>query len=363
MRDDTQTLPRGTRTGRLHPAVAGLRLTRIAPLLLSALLTVPPTQGAAARVSSVSSLEASFLAAYSEPGGWSGELPGSQRNSIGFETLARLSSERGDFLTLNLQARVSWDTARPADDALALEVHRAVADLRMGLGRRLRAGHFSPEFGLEPATDTHATLLQTLAGQEIGFKKDWGIGYGGVAGPFDLGLALQLGSGMAIERAHGSFLATARASTPDRGNPRVAISLLRGDVLTPDRARTWPAPDYAYGVVEKTRLGIDAEYLAGPVTLLGEASWGLDGDSQMAAALLQADWSVHGNDRVVLSGQLRGRAVDLGRDLPCSGVASLSASYRVSSHWWLRMLADSDLAPTGGARERRCAVQAYFVGS
>ena len=76
-------------------------------------------------------------------------------------------------------------------------------DYKMGLGKTLRLGHFDPDFGLEPLLDTHATLLETLAKKNVGFKKDWGIGYRGSFSDYDYQLTAGLGSGMGIRYKDG----------------------------------------------------------------------------------------------------------------------------------------------------------------
>jgi len=106
----------------------------------------------------------------------------------------------------------------------------------------IRAGHFDPAFGLEPVTDTHGTLLQTLAPKNIGFKKDWGIGYRGLLGKFDYQLAVQLGSGMGIRRKDGSYLLTGRISTPQTRDTQIGLSFLYGRTLVSGQSWTIPAP-------------------------------------------------------------------------------------------------------------------------
>ena len=173
--------------------------------LLPLLVALAPAADAA-RASSVFSAEASAVGGYSDGDGWTLNGIGGQTNSIGFEYLARLSGDRGDFLTFDLQTRLSYDPMRPDDEPWAVEVHNAWVEHKLGLGSNVRAGHFEPAFGLERALDTHGTLLQTLIGEDLGFKHDWGVGYRGILGALDVEAAAQLGSGMGIDRRDGSFL-------------------------------------------------------------------------------------------------------------------------------------------------------------
>jgi hypothetical protein len=187
-------------------------ITTIAEVAILALAVLAPLP-AHADVTTQTAAEFSLLAGYSDETGWVHELPGAQRSAIGFEQLAKFSGGRGDIATTDLQVRLSYDSQAP-DEAWAIEVHNAWIEYKLGLGKKLRFGHFSPAHGLEPVRDTHGTLIQTLSGMDIGFKKDWGVAYSGIAGPVDLEVALQLGSGAAPAPDDGSFLASAQVWTP-----------------------------------------------------------------------------------------------------------------------------------------------------
>jgi hypothetical protein len=329
-------------------------------MALLAVLLSPSAAGAES--TSLTSFEVNLVAAHCGRDGWSGQVPHSQRNSVGFEHFARLSGSRGDFLTLNVQARLSYDTSVDSDDALALELHNALAELRLGLGRKVRVGHFAPEFGLEPALDTHATLLQTLAIPDIGFKKDWGIGYGVALGAVDLGVAAQLGAGMGIERRDGSYLVTARVSTPERGNPVLGVSALLGEVLSGTRPSLYPAPEYGDHATNKTRLGADASYVWRRFTLAAELSSGKNDGTETLGGALLIDYIPRGNDRLALRARLFAWT-----DEPDAGDSlwseiALVGSYRVTSRWTLRLLGARELAAVTGPEQTRFAVQAYYFG-
>ena len=121
--------------------------------------------------------EVNLMGGYSDQESWIGKKGMSLKNSIGFEYFRIFSNDYGDFLTADLQVRLSYDSIESSDDAWAIEIHNAWLDYKLSLGKIFRVGHFDPAFGLEPLMDTHGTLMQSLAVKNIGFKKDWGVGY------------------------------------------------------------------------------------------------------------------------------------------------------------------------------------------
>jgi len=63
--------------------------------------------------------EVDLIAGYSDRNNWIFEQPKGIRNSLGFEYFDQLSNDYGDFLTLDLQARVTYDfdcTLGPTQD-------------------------------------------------------------------------------------------------------------------------------------------------------------------------------------------------------------------------------------------------------
>ena len=338
---------------------AGAAVTRSASAAIAAVMILIP---AAAGASSITSFEANIVAAHSESEGWTGEVPGSQRNSIGFEHVARFSGERGDFLTVNLQARLTYDTSTCLEDAVALELHNAYAEWRIGLGRGLRLGHFAPEFGAEPSLDTHGTLLQSLAIRSLGFKKDWGVGYRAALGPLDLGVSAQIGSGMGIQRRDGSYLVSARVGTPTRGNGRVGASMLVGRVLSADAPRLYPSPRYSPSAAHKVRVCVDGQYVAGPLTLIGEAVAGRDENLDVLGGLLRADVTGLPIEKLVIKCQVSAWTDDLGDEDRLDSGASLVAEYAITSGWTLRGLISTPLGGRSAAETASLAIQAYFIG-
>ena len=157
--------------------------------------------------------EVNLIGGYSDQDHWVGKSD-DLMNSLGFEDYRKFSNDYGDYLTTDLQVRLAYDSLRNSHNAWGIQVHNAWLLYKMNYAAKLRIGHFDPAFGLEPLLDTHGTILQTLAMQDIGFKKDWGVGLEGSLPKFDYKLALQLGSGMGIHRRDDSFLFTSRVGSP-----------------------------------------------------------------------------------------------------------------------------------------------------
>jgi hypothetical protein len=312
--------------------------------------------------SSIFYKEMNLLAGYSDLDEWVGEKPGAQNNSIGFEYFAKVSNDFGDFLTCDLQVRVGYDTDLSSDDAWGLEVHSAWVEYKLGLARNLRLGHFSPAFGLEPGVDTHGTLFQTLAGQDIGFKKDWGIEYRGSLGPFDYAVAAQTGSGMPVERKDGSYLATGRIGTPRGRNFEWGLSVLHGRVLRSMEVRTIPRPEIADQAVPKRRAGVDAQYLRGPFLFIGEATYGRNEDDNVIGALVQTDYTVPSLQSLTLNAQGRFWTDDPGE---CAGAAArvaVGGSFNILPSWTLRAGVFHDLKKPGNSEDTAVFLQVYFFG-
>lgn len=336
---------------------AGWTWSVIAVLLCSLTSPLAHADGA----SSLSG-ELNMVGDYSDRDGWSLEIPGSQRNSVGFEYFRRVASEYGDFLTFDLQARLSYDSSEPGGDAVGLEIHSAWAEYKLGLGRNLRIGHFAPAHGLEPISDTHGTVLQTLAMRDIGFKKDWGVGYRGLLGSFDLSLAAQLGSGMGIQRSDGSFLLSAQVWEPPGEDFRYGLSLLAGRVLSARGGWAFPSPDFGADAVTKVRAGAAAEYASGSFEVKGELAVGRNDDNGAAGAMLEAGYVPPSLQSLTLEAQVRAWSGDLDESDALSSSVTLGGSYELTRGWTVRAYMIRDLSKPGGAEDTSAAFQAYYLG-
>lgn len=236
--------------------------------------------------------EINFITGYSKNYDWLGKKGKTLRNAMGFEYFRTFSDQYGDYLKLNLQMRISYDSIAQSSDRFSVDVHNAWGEYKLALGEYLRFGHFDPAFGLEPDLDTHGTLLQTLAMKNIGYKKDWGLAYNGLLGDFDFEFAAQTGSGMPLHRKDNSLLMTTRISTPKR-NPVVwGLSLLYGRTLKAEKARTLPATDFINdSALKKRKIGLDLQMPIGLFDFKGEVAVGNTEDKTDGGAMAQIEYT------------------------------------------------------------------------
>jgi hypothetical protein len=325
----------------------------------ASVLTSPPAHAGGA---SSLSAELNVVGGYSRSDEWISEIPGSQKNSVGFEYFRKIASEYGDFLTLDLQARLSYDSSEPGGDAAGLEFHSAWAEYKLGLGKNLRIGHFSPAHGLESVTDTHGTILQTLATQDVGFKKDWGVGYRGILGPFDLSLAAQLGTGMGIQTGEGSFLLSAQVWEPPGDAFRYGFSVLAGRVLPSRGGWTLPSPDFASDTVTKLRTGAAAELESGSFAFRGELTAGKNGDSEVAGAMIETAYVPPSLQSLTIEAQVRAWSGHLGNDEAVTSSIAIGGSYELTRGWTVRSYVIHDLTRPGDTEDTSVVFQAYYFG-
>lgn len=324
------------------------------------MLAVAAARGAGERA--VVYEELMLVGGYSDEEEWVGGMHDGQKNAAGFEYLRKFGGERGDYLTLDVQARVSYDTSdEDMDERWALELHNAWLDYKPGLGKALRVGHFDPAFGLEPKVDTHGTLFQTLAGQDIGFKKDWGAAYRSSLKALDYEFSAGLGSGMGLKRRDGSFLLAGRIDSPPGGDLRLGLSAAYGEVLASMQHRTLPEPDFSDEGVRKQRLGVDAQYGLGPYSLMGEVTAGRNETNDVAGALLEIGYTVPSLQTLKL--QVQGRTWTDDPDDSERRISTVGAgfSYDLRSDLAIRLAVFHDLERPD-MEDTAVYVQLYYYG-
>jgi len=303
--------------------------------------------------------EAIIIGGYSDNDKWLGKK-GGLKNSVGFEYYRKFSNDYGDFLTLDIQMRMAYDSKEDSQDAFGVEIHNAWLEYKLGLGKSIRLGHFDPAFGLEPVLDTHGTLLQTLASKNIGFKKDWGIAYKGLLGDYDYEIATQIGSGMGIRRKDGSFLLTGRISTPQTREFQYGISFLYGQTLESRQSWTIPAPELVSGKsVRKKRIGIDLQCPFGPFDFKGEIAGGDNDGTTVGGALAELGYTVPDLQslRIKMQGYYWSNHWG-GRD---SGHLTLSPvlEYKMTSSLTLRLGYFHDIQASDGDEDKQILLQLY----
>jgi len=243
-----------------------------------------------------------------------------------------------------------------------IELHNAWLDYKLGLGKNLKIGHFSPAFGLEPNTDTHGTILQTLISDNIGFKKDWGISYKTFFGDYDFIFASQLGSGMGIARKDNSGTLSLHISSSDTENFQYGFSLFYGQVLSSNSKILIPYSDFSKNSVLKKRIGLDMEYNFKSYTFKTELVAGKDNNKDVAGILGEIDYLVPNMQNLTLG--LQGRIWDKDLDeteiLKSTIISRLS--YKVNSKITIRLAYWHDMHLTQNEAERKILLQFYLFG-
>lgn len=306
--------------------------------------------------------ELNLIGGYSDQEDWVSEKGKGLKNAVGFEYFRKFVGEQGDFMTADLQVRVSYDSQEDANDAWGIELHNAWLEYKLSLGKNLRAGHFDPAFGLEPLLDTHGTLFQTLAPVDIGFKKDWGVGYRGALGAFDVEAAVQAGSGMGLAHKDGSFLVSARVGTPPGDDLQWGLSALHGEVLTTAQTHTIPTPNYADEATEKTRVGADIQYTLRSYALKGEVLAGRNEANDVMGAMVQVDYTVPRLQEVVATLQGQIWTDDPGVSAQTTATVGAGLSYEATRSLTLRVGVFHDLEHAMGLEETSVYFQVYYFG-
>ncbi|MCD6326142.1 hypothetical protein J7M28_01105 [bacterium] len=330
---------------------------RMGPVVMSIIVFLAvPSQGATDPLY----VEVNLIGGYSSTERWLGRSM-SQKNALGFEYFRKFSNEYGDYLTGDFQLRLAYDPTYSRRDAWAIEVHNAWAEYKIGLGKKLRAGHFAPAFGLEPLIDTHGTILQTLAPMNIGFKKDWGLGFSGILGAYDYQLAAQIGSGMGLRRRDSSCLFSGRIGSPAGNDLQYGLSLLYGATLKAKSMSTIPRPDLVQDdAVLKKRVGLDAQYIFGSYVFKAEGVFGENDGMEVAGGLFEVDYTVP--DLQELELQLQASLWD---NDPSDGETentsmTVGLEYAINSDLTLRAAWSTDCLSDNSTQKDEACLQVYY---
>jgi len=308
--------------------------------------------------------EVNLIGGYSKQDKWVGKTS-ELSNSLGFEYYRKFSNDYGDFLTADLQVRVAYDSKSSAENAWGLQIHNAWLQYKLNSVNKVKLGHFDTPFGLEQVLDTHSTILQTLAPKNIGYKKDWGVALEGALPDFDYSAALQLGSGMSIYRADGSFLSAFRIGTPSGRNAQAGLSFMYGKTLETEEGNmsTWPRPGLVSNkAVLKKRVGLDGQFNFGPYLMKSEVAYGQDKHKNVLGYLAEVDYTVPKLQALELELQYQSWQHHLGETSTYDSTLSACASYKLSSSVTLRMAFMHDLNLMGGNEDDQVLLQVYYFG-
>jgi phosphate-selective porin len=289
---------------------------------------------------------------------------GMMNSSLGFEFYRKFYADYGDFLTVDLQMRAAYDSKKNSRDAWGLEMHNAWFEYKLSQYAKIRGGHFDPSFGLEPVVDTHSTLLQTLAEQDIGFNKDWGVQMRGSFPKFDYEASLQLGSGMSIRRQDDSYLAALRIGTPQGRNLQGGFSILSGRTLETEGMRTFPKNKLLSGdAVNKKRVGLDGQYVYGPFLFKEEFAYGQNDKKDVLGYLTEIDYTLPSHQNLEFQLQYKSWINDIHLASSDDSTLTFGATYKLSQSTTLRAAFSHDFGMMYTKPEDRFVLQLYFLGA
>ena len=330
--------------------------------LLIALIVLFPISWAFAGSEGFFYKEANLIGGYSSRDGWIDKSE-MMNSSVGFELYRKFSGDYGDFLTTDLQMRVAYDSRENSHQAWGVEVHNAWLEYKFSPYLKIRGGHFDPSFGLEPVVDTHSTLLQTLAEQDIGFNKDWGVQMRGSFPKFDYEASMQIGSGMSIRRQDDSYLATLRIGSPQGRNLQGGFSLLSGRTLESAGMRTFPRNELlSSDAVDKKRVGLDGQYLYGPFLFKGEFAYGRNDKNDVLGYLTEIVYTLPSHQNIEFELQYKSWINDIHLTSSDEPALTLGATYRLNQSTKLSAAFLHDFGMMDKKPEDRFVVQFYFLG-
>jgi hypothetical protein len=306
--------------------------------------------------------EANLIGGYSEKDGWSDSIP-YMPSSLGFEYYRKFSNEYGDYMTADLQFRVAYDSLKDINEAWGVEFHNAWLEYKLMPMLKARAGHFKVPFGLEPLLDTHGTILQTLAEQDIGFKHDWGGALRGYISRIDYEMSLQLGSGMSLRMGDGNYLVSARAGLSQDENPQAGLSLLYGEILRSAGMSTLPRNKLlSNDPVRKKRIGLDGMYLYGPLLFKAEAAFGQNNDKYVFGYLGEADYTFPHHQDLEFELQFKSWINDLETRKSDETMLTAGFSYKVTQSVTLRGAYMRVFNIMNDGTDNRVVFQFYYYG-
>ena len=310
--------------------------------------------------------EVNGIGGYSRQKGWIGYSE-TLSNSVGFEHYGKFSNQYGDYLTTDLQVRGAYNANEKFRDAVSCEIHNAWAEYRFSPELKIRGGHFDPPFGLEPIVDTHATILQTLAMRDIGFKKDWGGSLRGSMKSFDYEAGFQIGSGMSIRRQDASFLASGRIGTTWTNNFQYGISAFVGRVLETMGMSTFPRNHLlSKDAIFKERIGFDCQYLWNSFLFKGEAAYGRNENKNVIGYMLEADYTVPQAQNWSVETQVMSFVNDMNKGRTDDSTFSMSLTYKLNQKVTLRAAFIQDLnmySVKNKPRDTKFFLQIYYLGA
>ena len=302
------------------------------------------------------------------------------RQSVGFETLKKFSTETATKASFDLQGRfvrrvrfvpVQNDMEGMHREGWWFEYHNAYLDLYNALdpvlseeqqGRQVgrfnvRMGRFYAPFGLNLQTDTHGTILQLSNEQNFGFERDWYAGLWGSANDSVNYDAYYLaGSGYYPQWEGQKGLAALRLSLANRFSSEYGleggVSGLTGERLVEHR----PLATRRAGIDGRWRHGVPAGLFTGTAELSG----GRD-NAGVVTQLYQAEYLHHSRRWSIATQYRRFWKAGLGTD--ASVIGELSWYFRNdvgnSNLHWVKLSVERKQQASTAPRDAIVALQYY----
>lgn len=127
-----------------------------------------------------------------------------QKPSLGFDFLHRFTNETGDKALIAFQGRLAWN-AQGNNPVVEPQIYNAYLKIKNPLGG-LWLGHSRPAYGLGSYFDSHALLLPILDMTDLGFDRDWGLGFLSDTDWGDFAISATTGSGMSLQIGNHSLV-------------------------------------------------------------------------------------------------------------------------------------------------------------
>lgn len=300
---------------------------------------------------------------YSANNGWVQQKNPFFKNAVGLEYFKKFSNEYGDFLTCNVQVRLTYDSMAYQNDFVSVELHNAWLAYKLELGKEIRFGHFDVPFGSEPIMNTHSTFIQTLNPVSLGLKKDWGTLYKGFLGEFDYQVALSLGSGMSIYRKDNSFVFAMRLEDSGKNDFRYGVSFIMGNVLKSSETRTFPrAHLLSEQTVSKKLIGLDGQYQYGPFLIIGDMALGRTNQKLSKGGALGVNYTFPNWQRWDVKSQVVYWEEDWRSDYQEKSFSIFTLSYQLTNTISCRIGYFYDFKNYGNELDRTVLLQLYYFG-
>jgi hypothetical protein len=246
-----------------------------------------------------------------------------QKPSVGMDYIYKFSDDTGDKAALYVQGRLAWnelDNKRKIEPQLYnayIKFKNPVSDFWFG--------HARVAYNLSSYMDSHALLLQPLGMTDLGFDRDWGMGFVRDLSWGDAALTYTTGSGMPLYVTDTKLL-SARVSYGVLNNDgyNIGISKADGTILQ--------AVGYEFTQGAKFDInytGLDGTYLYDNYELRAENTSGVNMDQAYNSFMIRGGMKLLDEDALKL--ELQQTAYTLGGISDHIGAVSVSYIYDEST--------------------------------